>query len=259
MLHHPNIDPIFLEIGPLAIRWYGLSYLLGLYSGLSVVRSRLSQRLSLNGDNIHQFVISIMIGLLIGGRLGYVLFYNFFYFVQHPIEIFSIWQGGMSYHGGGIGAVVGVLLFAKQHRVSRWALLDSLALGSTLAVFFGRLGNFINQELVGHVTTVPWAMIFPLIDGQPRHPSQLYEACGEGLLLFAILWFVDAYLKPKPGIVIGTYLIGYGIIRFFLEFFREPDAHIGLIADLFSMGQGLCSIMIFLGIGIIWLRQKNDT
>lgn len=257
MWHHPNFDPILLQIGPIAIRWYGLAYIIGLLAGTQAIRSRLQSRFSLSSDDILGFMSALMIGVLLGGRFGYILFYNLPYYLHHPAQVLAIWQGGMSYHGGAIGAMMGIILFAKQHRKPFLGLLDLLAMGSTLAIFFGRLANFINQELVGRITTMPWGVIYSEHGDLPRHPSQLYEAIGEGLLLYLILEFMDRKFPLKPGQLFAIYLLGYGVIRFGLEFFREPDVQIGLIWETLTMGQLLCALMIGLGCGLFFIQGKR--
>ena len=252
----PDIDPVALQIGPLAIRWYSLAYIAGFLGGwgmahLLVKRSQLSKP---NIKDIDDFLIWLVIGVILGGRLGYVLFYNPVYYLHNPQHILMTWEGGMSFHGGLLGVVCAVALFAWRRQVPTLRLGDLAACGATIGLFFGRLANFANGELYGRVTEASVGMVFPNGGPLPRHPSQLYEALTEGLLLFIILnglaWFKPD-IQKKHGLLFGLFLTGYGASRFIIEFFREPDAHIGLHGNLLSHGQILCLPMIALGIGLV--------
>lgn len=256
MITYPQIDPIAFELGPLAIRWYGLSYLAGVFCAYLFLKKEFFKEFSWKPDTVLDFLSWVMFGVLLGGRFGYVLFYDFSFFIQNPLHIFSVWEGGMSYHGGAIGAMFGVILFARKRNVSFWPLLDLLGLGSCFGLFFGRLANFVNGELYGRYTDVSWGMIFP--NGGPfaRHPSQLYEAFFEGIVLFLILWGLRRKASLQQGQLFGFYLVGYGVFRFFIEFFREPDAQLGTFIGFFSMGQLLCGVMISIGVFVLLKRQQ---
>ena len=257
MINYPNIDPIILSIGPIAIRWYSMAYLVGLLGGFKLIKSQLIEKLQFTEDSIWELISTTMVGVLLGGRLGYVLFYNASFYFQNPLKIMAIWEGGMSYHGGAIGAAVGFMCFAKTHKKNPLILLDLLGFGSTLGLGLGRLANFINGELYGRVTTVPWAMVFPNGGPLARHPSQLYEAFLEGLILFLGLFFLKKKVTLKPGLLFSAYLLGYGSFRFLIEFSREPDVQLGVIFKWVTMGQLLSLSMIIMGLSLGWLVTKN--
>ncbi len=254
MLPYPKFDPVLISIGPLSIRWYGIAYIAGAILGMRWVFTDL-KKIGVSQDQALNWMSWLMIGVVLGGRLGYILFYGGNYYLQNPTEILAVWRGGMSYHGGAIGAMFATILFAKCHTKPHWALLDQLGIGSTFGIFFGRIANFINGELVGRVTTVPWAMIFPHEGGLPRHPSQLYEAFCEGMGVLLILTVLKKTNKLNHGQLFGAYLIGYGICRCILEYFRQPDPQVGFIIGTITMGQALSGIMILLGAGIILYRR----
>lgn len=248
----PEIGPVLLQIGPFAIRWYGLAYIAGILLGFRLVAKDL-KTVGLNKDAIYSLMTWITLGIFLGGRMGYVLFYDTMYYAQNPGQIIAVWHGGMSYHGAAIGCVAALFLFAKRSQVSFLSLLDLLGFGSTIGVFFGRIANFINGELYGRVTTVPWGIVFPNGGPWPRHPSQLYEAFAEGLFIFVILWAIRAYRNKlqhplRPGLLFAYYLLLYGSFRFIIEFFREPDPQLGYIGGMFTMGQWLCLTMVSLGV-----------
>ncbi len=240
----PNINPIALSVGPLKIHWYGIAYVAGILSGYGLAK-RIVKKINFS-INLSDFVSNIIIGVIIGGRLGYVVFYDPIFYLSNPLDIIAIWKGGMSFHGGAIGAFLATIYTCKQNKVSIHKGLDVLALCSTPGLFFGRIANFINSELFGRETSLPWGIIFPTGGTIPRHPSQLYEATLEGLGLFIICYiaYKNFYVEGR---LFSIFVIGYGICRFMIEFTREPDAHIGLLAFQLSMGQYLSIIMILLG------------
>lgn len=249
MIVHPQFDPIAISFGPVAIRWYGLMYVLGFLGIMLLGRHRIKTQPWLNWNlrELDDLIFYGVLGTILGGRLGYILFYKLDYYLAHPLEIFYVWQGGMSFHGGFLGVIFAMLLFARRYKKHWFAVTDFVAPLTPPGLMFGRIGNFINQELPGRETTVSWGMQFPAVDSLVRHPSQLYQAAGEGLLLFIILW---AYTrKPRPlGAASAVFLIGYGTFRFLAEFAREPDDFLGLLALNFSMGQWLSLPMIIGGI-----------
>lgn len=254
----PDLDPVAFQMGWVVIRWYSLAYIFGLLGAWLLARqmSRVSKSV-FTVLKIDDFLIWATAGIIIGGRLGYVLFYNLGYFLEFPAQIPAIWQGGMSFHGGLIGVLVATLLFAKKKEISPLAMGDILVCVAPIGLFLGRLANFVNGELYGRVShAVPWVMVFPGGGEEPRHPSQLYEAFGEGLLLFVILnavwWFMPKY-RERQGFMSGLFFVLYGAVRFLLEFFREPDEHLGFVLQGLSMGQLLCVPMVLFG---VWLMMK---
>ena len=253
MLVHPQFDPVALQLGPLAIHWYGLMYLAGFMTFLWLGRKRIG---TLNHPQIDKKLLDDLLfygvlGVILGGRLGYVFFYKPSYYLAHPLEIFAVWQGGMSFHGGFLGVLVAMAWLAHRRNLRWLQLTDFIAPLVPLGLAFGRLGNFINGELWGRQTDVPWAMIFPQADNLPRHPSQLYQFALEGLLLFALLWLYAR--QPRPiGAVSGLFLIGYGSFRFLAEFAREPDDFLGLLSFGMSMGQWLSLPMVIAGIALMY-------
>ncbi len=283
MFVHPQFDPIAVSIGPLHVRWYGLMYLIAflLFVALGKYRARKNPLSGWAPLDLDDLLFVGAIGVVLGGRLGYVLFYKFGYYLQHPLEIFAIWQGGMSFHGGFIGVLVAMYLYGRRTQRSFLQVLDFIAPLVPTGLAAGRIGNFINGELWGRVTTpdAPWAMIFPQAQaedfaqaqgnpdllqlitqygGLPRHPSQLYQIALEGLLLFAILWFYTR--KPRPlGAASALFLIGYGSFRFIAEFAREPDSFLGLLSMGLSMGQWLSLPMVLAGIALwIWAHRRRS-
>lgn len=244
---YPQIDPVFLELGPLQFRWYGLMYLIGLAGAYFFIKGRVvAKGLSLSKDQIYDMVVWAALGVFIGGRLGYTLFYNLPYYLQHPTKIIAVWEGGMSFHGGLLGTIIALAWYSKRQGIPAYTIADLAAGATPIGLGFGRIGNFINGELFGRATDVDWCMVFP--NGGPacRHPSQLYEAGLEGLLLLAVLWLIARKTTP-PGTVFWSFIAGYGVCRFIVEFFREPDAHLGFIIGSFSMGQMLSLPMMVLG------------
>jgi phosphatidylglycerol:prolipoprotein diacylglycerol transferase len=259
MLPFPEIDPVIFRIGPLAIRWYGMMYLLGFVAGWFIIRRLARWRsLPLDAEGLSDLLFYGILGVILGGRLGYVLFYNPGYYLRHPLEIFAVWEGGMSFHGGLIGVVVATLIYSRRHAIAILPLADILAIAATIGLGLGRIGNFINGELWGRVTTLPWGVVFPAAGPQPRHPSQLYEAMLEGPIIFFLLYWLFAR-KVGNGMIFFLFLIFYGIGRFILEFFREPDQQIGYLWGGATMGQLLCLAMILLGsAGLFWLKSRRD-
>ena len=261
MLVHPQFDPIAIHLGPLAVRWYGLMYLLGFALFILLGRYRIKQ--SPNGafssNMLDDMLFYGVLGVILGGRLGFVVFYQLGYYLQHPLEIFAVWQGGMSFHGGFLGVITAMALLARRYKLPWLAVTDFIAPLVPLGLGAGRIGNFINAELWGRPTDVSWGMIFPDVDGIPRHPSQLYEFALEGVAFFVLLWLYSA--KPRPvGAISGMFLVGYGVFRSAAEFFREPDAgFMGVLTLGISMGQWLSLPMIVAGvIMIIWAYRTQS-
>ena len=248
-----NLNPIIFDFGILSLRWYSLAYILGIVFGwwygkkiIFFINNR--NKKNYNLDLFDDYITYIIISLIIGGRLGYVLFYNIEYFFSNPVEIFFIWNGGMSFHGGLLGIIIGTIIFSKKNNFDKLVLLDVVSCVAPVGIFFGRLANFINAELYGKPTDVPWAVIFPLVDNQGRHPSQIYEALLEGALLFFILNLIIKKTSYKKGICAAIFLIFYSISRIISEFFREPDIQVGYIFNYISMGSLLSFFMFGLGI-----------
>lgn len=261
----PHIDPVLVSFGPIAIRWYALAYVAGLLIGWRVM-VRLAERPggppgggNLNGPAVDDFLIWATLGVILGGRLGYVIFYNPEFFLEHPARILAVWQGGMSFHGGLAGVIGAIILFARLRRIPVLALGDLVAFVAPIGLFFGRIANFINGELYGRVSDVPWAMVFPGGGPEPRHPSQLYQAGLEGVVLFVLLWgllrLADA--RAQPGLMTGAFLAGYGILRPIGEMFRQPDAHIGFLAGGATMGQLLSVPLLLAGIAVLWIALRR--
>ena len=259
MLVHPQFDPVAIHLGPLAIRWYGLMYLVGFALIWVLGRRRILAQSEpvwtmKDWDDVLFYGI---LGTILGGRLGYVLFYKLGDYLAAPWKILYVWEGGMSFHGGLIGVIIAMLLFAHSRKLHWLTVTDFIAPLVPLGLAAGRIGNFINAELWGRPTDVPWAMIFPNVDRLPRHPSELYEFALEGLALFALLWWFSARPRPR-GAVSGLFLIGYGIFRFLVEFTREPDDFLGLLALGLSMGQWLSVPMIAVGVLLLgWAYRKS--
>ena len=257
ILIQPSIDPILISLGFLDIRWYSLSYIFTFIFGSILIKKLNKKSLNLLSDiQIDKFFVWAVFGVIIGGRVGYVLFYQLQLFFLDPLYIFQIWKGGMSFHGGLIGMILAIYLFAKQNNLSFFYLSDLVSIVAPIGLFLGRISNFINTELYGRVTDFPFAFIYPLIDNNPRHPSQLYEAFFEGVVLFIILYliFIKNSKKYSVGIISAYFLILYSIFRFLIEFLREPDLHLGLFLNYFSMGQILCIPIFFAGILILFRR-----
>ena len=261
MLNFPNINPVIIPLGPLAVSWYSLAYVVGILLGWFYILKLISIDTSTNisKKNIDDFVTWVIIGIIIGGRLGYVLFYDPIKYFSNPIDILKTYKGGMSFHGGIIGYAVASAWFAQRNKISFLGIADLSATAAPIPLFLGRIANFINAELYGRVTDVPWAFIFPGSDYLPRHPSQLYEAALEGFVLFCIMCVAALNFNAlsRAGLLSGLFLIFYSIFRIIIEFFREPDIQIGLLAETFTMGQLLCLPMLIIGIFLIFYSKKN--
>jgi phosphatidylglycerol:prolipoprotein diacylglycerol transferase len=260
-LPFPDIDPIALSLGPFHVRWYALAYLAGIIGGLFYARwlADLDKGRRPNRDDAENILPWIVMGIILGGRFGYVLFYNFGYYIQNPLEALVIWHGGMSFHGGLLGVVTAIIVFSRYYKISAFAMGDLVSTVVPIGLFFGRIANFINGELFGRETDVPWAVNFPMGGGVPRHPSQLYEAVLEGLVLFVVLYVMarKPAIRHAEGTIFGTLLVGYGLSRFIIEYFREPDVQVGYLAFGLSMGQMLCLPMILAGGLTIAYARKN--
>ncbi|WP_417518255.1 prolipoprotein diacylglyceryl transferase [Minwuia sp.] len=261
MLTFPEIDPVIFQIGPLAIRWYALAYIVGLVLGWRYAM-RLGRRTDtpVRPEHPDMFFVWAAVGVILGGRLGYVLFYGLPFYLDNPSQALAIWQGGMSFHGGALGVVVAAYIFCSVKGIPKLSFGDVLCTVAPIGLFFGRIANFINGELYGRPTDVPWGMIFPGSDGQPRHPSQIYEALLEGLLLFIVLnVLVRAYgAYRRPGLIFGGFLAGYGISRFIVEFFRQWDAGLDPLFGWLSRGQQLSLPMIAIGLFFVIRALRRD-
>ena len=251
----PDIDPVAFSIGPIAVRWYALAYIAGLVIGWQVMRRVCAEPPKiLSPLKIDDFLLWAALGVILGGRLGYVLFYKPGFYIEHPLAVLTLWEGGMSFHGGLLGVIAAILAFAIRNKTDPFMLSDLVAIVAPIGLFFGRIANFINGELWGRPAdpSLPWAMVFPQSGTDiARHPSQIYQFLLEGLLLFVLLWLY-ARRERAQGQVSAVFLLGYGVFRFIAEFFREPDAHLGLLSLGMSMGQWLCVPMIVGGVGLWW-------
>ena len=250
-----DFDPVAFNIFSLEIRWYSLSYIFGIIFGWFYCKKKI-----IKNDSIQKlfddYIIYLILGIVLGGRLGYVLIYNLKYYLSNPLEIFMIWQGGMSFHGAIIGTILVTYIFSLKKKISTFYFLDLVALSSPIGIFFGRIANFINSELYGRETDLFWSVKFILIDNLSRHPSQIYEAIFEGLFLFIILNFLFSKDGKKDGYISSLFLIFYSIFRFLIEFTREPDVHIGLVLFNLSMGQLISFVVLLIGI-FLWHFKKN--
>jgi phosphatidylglycerol---prolipoprotein diacylglyceryl transferase len=274
--HHPalhfvdNLNPVLVHLGPLEIHWYGLMYALSFVIAYYLICYLAPKRgVPLDSDGVALLIFYLAAGVLLGGRLGYVLFYNLPYFLDYPAKIVAVWDGGMSFHGGLIGVIVAAVIFSRENRIGFLRLADLVVPAVPVGLFLGRIGNFINGELWGRPSDVPWAVIFPrapLVSAMtggmtmvPRHPSQLYEAGLEGLVLFTVLWIL-AQRKLPDGVLFGTFLALYGVFRCFVELFRQPDPQLGYIGGIVTMGQILSVPMILAGIGlVVWARVRRPS
>jgi len=258
VLPYPQIDPVFLRIGPVQLRWYGLMYMLSFILGYFILKRLANKRkLSLSSDDLYDLLFYLILGVMIGGRLGYVVLYDLHNYLLQPLSILAIWQGGMSFHGGFIGVLVAVAWICKRKGWNFREIADLVCVGIPIGLGLGRLGNFINGELFGRPTNVAWAMVFPDGGSVPRHPSQLYEAILEGLVLFLILSWMYRKNLP-PGTVFGGFLFFYGLFRFVVEFFREPDAHIGLDVGPFTRGQLLTVPILVAGLVMMFIYARSS-
>jgi phosphatidylglycerol---prolipoprotein diacylglyceryl transferase len=258
ILPFPAIDPVLIHIGPLAVRWYALAYIVGIIAGWFYARAIIAAgrlwggRAPLTVIDFDDFVIWITLGIILGGRTGYVLFYNFPHFVAHPIQILQLWNGGMSFHGGVAGCIVAIVAFALHRGIPMLSLADVNAAVCPIGLFLGRIANFINGELWGRPTDVPWAMVFPNGGPFPRHPSQLYEAALEGVVLFIVLGLLVRYgALRRPGVVTGAFALGYGVARIICELFREPDVQLGFLWGGLTMGMLLCIPLMLGGAAVL--------
>ena len=265
MITFPHIDPIAIHIGAnYGIRWYALAYLTGFLGGwfYGSYLADLDRDRRPNREDIDNILPWLVLGVILGGRIGYVLFYNFSYYMQNPMKAAYIWEGGMSFHGGLLGVVVVSVAYALKNKFHPLALGDILGTVVPIGLFFGRIANFVNGELYGRITSEPWAIVFPSDPaGLPRHPSQLYEAGLEGLLLFIILFFAarNPNIRRTTGLLFGIFVTGYSLSRFVIEFFREPDPQVGMLAQYFTMGQLLSVPMILAGIGLIIYAKRHKS
>jgi phosphatidylglycerol:prolipoprotein diacylglycerol transferase len=252
-----NFDPVAFQIMSFEIRWYSLAYIAGIIIGWLLCKKILIQKSDIN-EKFDDYITYLVIGMIIGGRLGYIIFYNFSYYINNFFDIFKVWEGGMSFHGGLIGIIIASILFTKKHNQDSFLYMDLVSLVAPIGIFFGRLANFINSELYGTPTDIPWAVTFIQVDNLSRHPSQLYEAILEGIILFIILMYFKNkdYLK-KPGLISGLFLIFYSIFRFFIEFVRVPDEQLGYLIFELSMGQIISLIFFVIGIILFYLKNEN--
>jgi len=263
-LPFPALNPVIVELGPFAIRWYALAYIAGILLGWLYARAIIKSRSAWGGPapltaaDFDDFVLWVTLGIILGGRTGYVLFYNLPHFIAHPIEIPQLWKGGMSFHGGFIGCMLAVILFARGRGIPILSLGDLTCAVGPIGLFLGRIANFINGELWGRPSEVPWAMVFPGGGPLPRHPSQLYEAGLEGLVLFAVLAIlIRAGALRRPGLIIGAFALGYGIARCIAELFREPDPQLGFLWGGLTMGMLLSVPMILAGLGFLFVALRR--
>lgn len=261
MLKFPEIDPYIISFGELGVTWYSLSYVMGILLGWYYASKIISwYDLGISYKNLEDFIVWVIIGVIIGGRLGYVLFYDPIKYYHNPIEILQTYKGGMSFHGGIIGFVLATYLFTKKYNIDFFRFTDICAIVVPIGIMLGRVANFINGELYGRITSMPWGVVFPYSDGNARHPSQIYESLTEGVLLLLILSYLAIkrnYIKHK-GIISSLFLMLYAIFRFIIEFFREPDAKVGYIFKLITLGQILCVMMFLCGIIIFLMLGKSN-
>ena len=265
MFVYPEIDPVFLRLGSFSIHWYGLMYMAAFIYFFLIGRYRCTKNNNqpFHPDLMGDYLFYLILGVIIGGRLGHVLFYDLEFYLENPLDIILIYKGGMSFHGGFIGVIISLSLFARKAKASVVAILDLIATDMPIGLMFGRIGNFINGELWGRVTDVPWAMIFPHVDKLPRHPSMLYEAALEGPVLFFLIWLYRRFTNARLGGTAIVFCMGYALIRFLVEYVREPDAHIGLYElgpIALTTGQILSLSMVFVGTGLlVFLRYRPES
>jgi len=263
-LPYPNIDPVALHLGPFALRWYALAYISGLVLGWRYVRALVARPpYAMSGEEVDDFLAWATLGVILGGRLGYVLFYKPGYFLDHPLEIPQLWHGGMSFHGGALGVIVAIILFARRRGRNLFLIGDVICCAEPIGQFFGRIANFINGELFGRVAPpdLPWGMVFPGGGPEPRHPSQLYQAGLEGAALALLLFLLWRFTRMRhhPGALSGAFLAGYGVARMGGEMFRQPDAHLGFLWGGFTMGQILSVPLVMVGAALIWAAYRGKT
>ncbi len=259
-MQYPHINPVLFHFGRLELRWYGLMYVLSFAVAYFLIRSTARRKnLPLTTDDIADLIFGLALGVILGGRIGYILFYNLSYYLENPLKVFAIWEGGMSFHGGLIGTVLAAISFTRKKKVTFFQLADLCAPVAPIGLFLGRLGNFINGELYGRITTVPWGMVFPGGGNAPRHPSQLYEAFLEGPVLFTILWLAQRKKNLPVGVVFWCFVSCYGAFRFLVEFTREPDPQLGFVLGSFSMGQLLSFPMFLLGLGMVIFLDRRES
>ncbi len=252
-----NFDPVAFQIMSFEIRWYSLAYIFGIIIGWLLCKKIFIKDTKIN-EKFDDYLTYSILGIIIGGRLGYILFYNFNYYLNNFFDIFKIWHGGMSFHGGLLGIIIASILFAKKNNQNPFIYMDLVSLVAPIGIFFGRLANFINSELYGAVSNVPWSVIFVKVDNLTRHPSQLYEAFLEGIILFLLLiYFRKKNYLLKPGTISGLFLIFYSIFRFFVEFYRVPDEHIGYLAFNLSTGQIVSVVFLIIGTIVFYLKNEN--
>jgi phosphatidylglycerol:prolipoprotein diacylglycerol transferase len=257
----PNIDPVLIQIGPFVVRWYALAYIAGLILGWRYVRhlAKAPPQVASSND-VDDFLVWATVGVVLGGRLGYILFYNIAYYADHPLRALEIWRGGMSFHGGMLGVILAMILFCRRRHIPFLGFSDLIACATPIGLFLGRIANFINAELYGRSTSVPWGVIFPNGGPVPRHPSQLYQAFLEGMVLFIVLYLLwrSEWVRMRMGLLSGAFLLGYGIFRSIAELFREPDMHIGFLAFGTTMGQWLSLPMILFGAFLIFRAKRRS-
>ena len=252
-----NFDPVAFQILSFEIRWYSLAYIIGIVIGWTLCKKIFVKNLDIK-EKFDDYITYLIIGIILGGRIGYIIFYNFSYYLDNVLDIFKIWQGGMSFHGGLLGVIVSSYIFAKKYNQNPFSYLDQVSLVAPIGIFFGRLANFINSELYGKVSDMPWSVIFIKVDNLSRHPSQLYEAILEGVVLFLILiYFIDRNYLKKPGLISGLFLIFYSLFRFFIEFFRIPDEQIGYLILNLTMGQIISLVFALIGTAIFYLKYES--
>jgi len=250
-----NFDPVAFQILSFEIRWYSLAYITGILLGWAYCKKKVIKDQYIKGL-FDDFITYLIIGVILGGRLGYALFYNLKYYLENPFEILMIWNGGMSFHGGLIGVIFAAQLFSKKHKINQFIFLDLVALSAPIGIFFGRIANFINSELIGRATELPWSVQFILIDNAKRHPSQLYEAFFEGIILFILLgYFLKKNYLQEPGKISALFLIFYSLFRFFAEFFRSPDPQIGYLIFNLTLGQLISILFLISGIFLFLLKK----
>jgi phosphatidylglycerol:prolipoprotein diacylglycerol transferase len=252
-----NFDPIAFQIMSFEIRWYSLAYILGIVVGWILCKKIFIKNSDIS-EKFDDYITYLIIGVILGGRIGYIIFYNFSYYLDNIFDIFKIWQGGMSFHGGLLGVIASSYIFARKNNQNPFLYLDQVSLVAPIGIFFGRLANFINSELYGKTTDVPWSVIFIKVDNLSRHPSQLYEAILEGIILFLILnYFMNKDYLKKPGLISGLFLIYYSLFRFFIEFLRVPDQQIGYLFLNLTMGQIISLVFVSFGITLFYLKNEN--